>query len=189
MLTLFDETSSKKESSLSRKVAIFPASFDPVTNGHVDLIDRISRLSLFDEIVIAIGINIAKPPRFTLEERTKMLESVTEGYDHITIEQYSGLTAQYAQERGACAVVRGLREMSDFEYEFQMARMNHQIAPGVDTLFMMANAKYAYLSSTLVVEIFQMGSTKVSDEKLLEMVPPIVVKMLRKKFQLDSDNG
>ena len=173
---------------MSSKIAIFPASFDPVTNGHVDLLDRISRLALFDEIVIAIGINLAKPPRFTFEERKKMLETVTKDYDHITIEQYSGLTAQYAQERGACTVIRGLREMSDFEYEFQMARMNNQIAPGVDTLFMMANAKYAYLSSTLVVEIFQMGGTKVSDEKLLEMVPPIVVKMLRKKFELDSDN-
>ena len=173
---------------MSSKIAIFPASFDPVTNGHVDLIDRISRLALFDEIVIAIGINLAKPPRFTLEERIRMLEAVTVGYDRITIEQYSGLTAQYAQERGACTVIRGLREMSDFEDEFQMARMNHQIAPEVDTLFMMANAKYAYLSSTMVVEIFQMGGTKVSDEKLLEMVPPIVVKMLRNKFELDSDN-
>ena len=171
---------------MSRKIAIFPASFDPVTNGHVDLIDRLFKLSLFDEIVIAIGINLGKPPRFTPEERITMLQSVTQAHERITIDQYTGLTAQYAQERGACTVVRGLREMSDFEYEFQMARMNHQIAPGVDTLFMMANAKYAYLSSTLVVEIFQMGGTKVSDEKLLEMVPPVVVKMLRKKFQTTS---
>lgn len=173
---------------MSRQIAIFPASFDPVTNGHVDLIDRISRLSLFDEIVIAIGINPSKPPRFTFEERKEMLEAVTKNYNHITIEQYSGLTAQYAQQRGACTVIRGLREMSDFEDEFQMARMNHQIAPDVDALFMMANAKYAYLSSTLVVEIFQMGSPKVSDEKLLEMVPPVVVKMLRKKFELGCGN-
>ena len=171
---------------MSRKIAIFPASFDPITNGHVDLIDRVSKLSIFDELVIAIGINRAKTPRFTLEERIEMLETVTQPYPQVTIDQYSGLTAQYAQERGACAVVRGLREMSDFEYEFQMARMNHQIAPNVDTLFMMANAKYAYLSSTLIVEIFQMGGTKVSDEKLLEMVPPVVVKMLRKKFQPTS---
>ena len=114
---------------------------------------------------------------------------MTENYDRITIEQYSGLTAQYARERGACTVIRGLREMSDFEYEFQMARMNHQIAPEVDTLFMMANGKYAYLSSTLVVEIFQMGGRKVSDETLLEMVPPVVVKMLREKFESGADNG
>lgn len=174
---------------MSRQIAIFPASFDPVTNGHVDLIDRISRLSLFDEIVIAIGINLSKPPRFTFEERKEMLETVTANYNRITIEQYSGLTAQYAQKRGACTIIRGLREMSDFEAEFQMARMNHQIAPGVDTLFMMASAKYAYLSSTLVVEVFQMGGTNVSDEKLLEMVPPVVVKMLRKKFEPSSANG
>ncbi len=167
---------------MPRKIAIFPASFDPVTNGHVDLIHRVAKIGLFDEIVIAIGINPAKTTRFSIRERIEMLESVIVNYNHITIDQYSGLTAQYAQDLGACTVVRGLREMSDFEYEFQMARMNQQIAPDVETLFMMANAKYAYLSSTLVVEIFQMGSSNLSDDQLLEMVPPIVVRMLRHKF-------
>lgn len=166
-----------------QKVAIFPASFDPVTNGHVDLIDRVCNLSLFDMLIVAIGINPAKSPRFTLEEQIEMLEAVIQPYPNVSIEKFSGLTAQYAQERGACAIIRGLREFSDFEKEFQMARMNRQIAPGVDTLFMMANTKYAHLSSTLVTEILQIGGPKVSEDKLLEMVPPVVLKILRKKFE------
>jgi pantetheine-phosphate adenylyltransferase len=164
------------------KVAIFPASFDPVTNGHVDLIDRVCKLSLFDVLIVAIGINPTKSPRFALEEQIEMLEAVIQSYRNVTIDNFSGLTAQYAQERGACAIIRGLREFSDFEKEFQMARMNHQIAPGVDTLFMMANTKYAHLSSTLVMEILQIGGPKVSEDKLLEMVPPVVLKILKKKF-------
>lgn len=168
---------------MSQKVAIFPASFDPVTNGHVDLIERVCSLSLFDLLIVAIGINPAKPPRFTLQEQIEMLKSVIQPYPNVTIDKFTGLTAQYAQARGACTIIRGLREFSDFENEFQMARMNRQIAPGVDTLFMMANAKYAHLSSTLVMEILQMGAHNVSEDKLLEMVPPAVLKMLKKKFE------
>lgn len=167
---------------MSKRIAIFPASFDPITNGHVDLIDRVSKLSLFDELVIAIGINPTKPPRFTLEERIEMLNTVIEPYPHVTIDWYSGLTALYAQARGASVIIRGLRESSDFEYEFQMARMNRQIVPQIDALFMMANIQYAHLSSTLAMQIAQMGGEKVSDEKLLEMVPSAVVKALRQKF-------
>ena len=168
---------------MSQKVAIFPASFDPVTNGHVDLIDRVCKLCLFDWLIVAIGINPAKTPRFTLQEQIEMLEAVIQPYPNVAIEKFTGLTAQYAQERGACTIIRGLREFSDFENEFQMARMNRQIAPGVDTLFMMANAEYAHLSSTLVMEILQIGGPNVSEDKLLEMVPPVVLKMLKKKFE------
>ena len=166
---------------MSKKIAVYPGSFDPITNGHVDLIDRVSELSVFDELTILIGINPTKKTRFTLEERIEMLEAVIQPYPHVTIDQYSGLTAQYAQERGASAIIRGLRAFSDFENEFQMSLMNRQIAPQVDTLFMMANIKYAHLSSTLVMQVAQMGGTKISDEKLLEMVPPVVVRMLSKK--------
>ena len=171
-----------KDSGVSKKIAIFPASFDPVTNGHVDLIDRVCNLSLFDSLIVAIGINPAKTPRFTLQEQIEMLEAVIHPYPNVGIDKFSGLTAQYAQERGARTIIRGLREFSDFEKEFQMARMNRQIAPGVDTLFMMANTKYAHLSSTLVMEIFQIGGQKVSEDKLLEMVPPVVLEILKRKF-------
>ena len=167
---------------MPKKIAIFPASFDPVTNGHADLIDRICNLGIFDELVVAIGVNPAKPARFTLEERTEMLQTVIEPYPQATIDGYTGLTVHYAQTRGACVIVRGLREVSDFEWEFKMARMNQQIAPDIDTLFMMANTQYAHISSTLVMEVVQMAQRKVSEEKLREMVPEIVIKFIRQKF-------
>ena len=169
---------------MPKKIAIFPASFDPVTNGHVDLIDRICNLDVFDELVVAIGVNPAKPARFTLEERTEMLEVVLGRYPQATIDDYAGLTVDYAQKRGACAIVRGLREVSDFEWEFKMARMNQQIAPDIDTLFMMANTQYAHISSTLVMEVVQMAQRKLSEEKLKEMVPEIVVEFIKKKFEV-----
>ena len=169
---------------MSKKIAIFPASFDPVTNGHADLIDRICNLDVFDELVVAIGVNPAKPARFTLEERIQMLEIVIGPYPQATIDGYTGLTVHYAQRRGACAIVRGLREVSDFEWEFKMARMNQQIAPDIDTLFMMANTQYAHISSTLVMEVVQMAQRKLNEEKLKEMVPEIVVEFIKKKFEV-----
>ena len=169
---------------MSKKIAIFPASFDPVTNGHADLIDRICNLDVFDELVVAIGVNPAKPARFTLEERIEMLEIVIGPYPQATIDGYTGLTVHYAQRRGACAIVRGLREVSDFEWEFKMARMNQQIAPDIDTLFMMANTQYAHISSTLVMEVVQMAQRKLNAEKLKEMVPEIVVEFINKKFEV-----
>lgn len=167
---------------MPKKIAIFPASFDPVTNGHVDLIDRICNLGVFDQLIVAIGVNPAKPARFTLAERTEMLESVIRRYPQAAIDGYTGLTVHYAQARDACAIVRGLREVSDFEWEFKMARMNQQIAPDIDTLFMMANTQYAHISSTLVMEVVQMAQPKIGVEKLREMVPEIVVEFIKKKF-------
>ena len=169
---------------MPKKIAIFPASFDPVTNGHVDLIDRICNLGIFDELVVAIGVNPAKPARFTLEERIEMLQTVIKSYPQATIDDYTGLTVHYAQTRGACAIIRGLREISDFEWEFKMARMNQQIASDIDTLFMMANTQYAHVSSTLVMEVVQMAQRKLSEEKLREMVPEIVIKFIRQKFDV-----
>lgn len=174
---------------MSKKIAVYPGSFDPLTNGHVDLIARVSALSVFDELTVLIGINPTKNTRFTLEERIEMLETVIQPYPEVTIDQYSGLTAQYAQERSAAAIIRGLRAFSDFENEFQMSLMNRQIAPRVDTLFMMANTKYAHLSSTLVMQVAQMGGLQVSNEKLLEMVPPVVAQMLVKKHGPPKDES
>ena len=172
---------------MPKKIAVYPGSFDPLTNGHVDLIDRVSALAIFDELTVLVGVNPIKKTRFTLAERIEMLEAVIQPYPTVTIDQYSGLTAQYAQERGASAIIRGLRAFSDFENEFQMSLMNRQIAPQVDTLFMMANTKYAHLSSTLVMQVAQMGGMQVSDEKLLEMVPPVVVEMIGKKHSPPKD--
>ena len=168
---------------MPKKIAVYPGSFDPLTNGHVDLINRVCALAVFDELTVLIGINPTKQTRFTLAERIEMLEAVIQPYPSVTIDQYSGLTAQYAQERGASAIIRGLRAFSDFENEFQMSLMNRQIAPEVDTLFMMANTKYAHLSSTLVMQVAQMGGLRVSHDKLLDMVPPVVVEMLNEKHK------
>ena len=173
--------------ALPKKIAVYPGSFDPLTNGHVDLIERVSALAVFDELTVLIGINPIKKTRFTLAERIEMLEAVIQPYPCGTIDQYSGLTAQYAQERGAAAIIRGLRAFSDFENEFQMSLMNRQIAPEVDTLFMMANTKYAHLSSTLVMQVAQMGGMQVSHKKLLEMVPPVVAEMLGKTYGPPKD--
>ena len=167
---------------MSEKIIVFPASFDPVTNGHMDLIDRISRSLDFDQLIVAIGVNPTKGTRFTLEERIEMLTEVIKPYPYATVDQYSGLTAQYAASLGASAIVRGCRGFSDFEYEFQMARMNRKLAPSVETIFMMADLKYAHLSSTLVSEVMEMSNPKVTDEFLLEMVPPITIQFLKKKF-------
>ena len=167
---------------MSEKIIVFPASFDPVTNGHMDLIDRISRSLDFGQLIVAIGVNPTKGASFTLEERIEMLSEVIKPYPHATVDQYSGLTAQYAASLGASAIVRGLRVFSDFEYEFQMARMNRKLAPSVETIFMMADLKYAHLSSTLVSEVMEMSNPKVTDEFLLEMVPPITIQFLKKKF-------
>ena len=167
---------------MSEKIIVFPASFDPVTNGHMDLIDRISRSLDFDQLIVAIGVNPTKGTRFTLEERIEMLTEVIKPYPYATVDQYSGLTAQYAASLGASAIVRGLRVFSDFEYEFQMARMNRKLAPSVEKIFMMADLKYAHLSSTLVSEVMEMSNPKVTDEFPLEMVPPITIQFLKKKF-------
>ncbi len=169
---------------MSKKIAIFPASFDPVTNGHADLIDRVCKLDVFDQLVVVIGVNPAKPERFTLAERIQMLEEVVKPYPKATIDGYAGLTVHYAQACGACAIIRGLREITDFEWEFKMTRMNQQIAPEIDTLFMVANTQYAHISSTLVMEVVEMGQGRVSENKLLEMVPQIVVEHIKKKFHV-----
>ncbi len=167
---------------MSKRIAIFPASFDPITLGHADLIDRVCKLDVFDELVVVIGVNPAKQERFTIEERIQMLEEVIKPYPKATIAGDAGLMVHYAQARGACSIIRGLREISDFEWEFKMARMNQQIAPEIDTLFMVANKQYAHISSTLVMEVVEMGQGKLSEEKLLEMVPPIVVEFIKQKF-------
>lgn len=169
---------------MSKRIAIFPASFDPITLGHVDLIDRVCKLDIFDELILVIGVNPAKQERFTIDERIQMLEEVIRPYPKVTIDGDTGLMAIYAQARGACAIIRGFREISDFEWEFKMARMNQQIAPEIDTFFMVANKQYAHISSTLVMEVVEMGQGKLSEAKLLEMVPPVVVEFIKRKFHV-----
>ena len=131
--------------------AVYPGSFDPVTNGHLDIIRRASKM--FDHLIIAVLKNSAKSPLFTTEERVKMLEEITEGISNCTVETFDGLTIDYCHSRNAQFMVRGLRAVTDFEYELQIAQTNRVIASDIDTVFLTTNLKYSYLSSSIVKEI------------------------------------
>ena len=160
--------------------AIYPGSFDPLTNGHVDIIER--GCKLFDEIIIAILVNPEKHPLFTIEERREMLSDVIEeiehGSCHLLVEDFQGLLVQYAVEREADAIVRGIRAISDYEYELQMALMNRRLEPKLETVFMMPAEAYSYVSSRLVKEVFQLGGT------ITGLVPASVEARMHRK--LDS---
>lgn len=158
--------------------AIYPGSFDPVTNGHLDIIER--GCKLFDEIIIAIAVNPDKRPMFTVEERREMLTEVVAGINrgtcNLRVEDFQGLLVKYAVERNADALVRGIRAISDYEFELQMALMNRRLEPRIETVFMMPAEAYSYVSSRLVKEIFQLGAT------LEGLVPPSVEARMRKKL-------
>ncbi|MBQ8057488.1 MAG: pantetheine-phosphate adenylyltransferase [Ruminococcus sp.] len=134
---------------------ICPGSFDPVTLGHVDIIKRASKM--FDKVIVAVLVNMSKTPSFSIDERIAFLEKALEGVDNIEIVGFSGLLADYAKERNAKAVVKGLRAMSDFEYEFQMALTNKKLNPELDTVFLTSDSQYMYLSSSMVKQIASLG--------------------------------
>ena len=138
-------------------IAIYPGSFDPLTNGHLDLIERGSKI--FDQLIVAILRHPEKDPLFTLEERREMLESMTERFRNVSVDSFDGLLVAYARSKGAGAVLRGIRAISDYEYELQMALMNRKLDPKLETVFMMPAEKYSYLSSRLVKEIYRHGGS------------------------------
>ena len=158
--------------------AIYPGSFDPVTNGHLDIIER--GCKLFDEIIIAILVNPDKTPLFTIEERreilTKVVADIKQGGCRLLVEDFQGLLVQYALQRQADAIVRGIRAISDYEYELQMALMNRRLEPRIETVFMMPAEAYSYVSSRLVKEVFQLGGT------IDGLVPPAVAERMKKKM-------
>ena len=158
----------------ARKIALFPGSFDPVTNGHLDIARRACRM--FDEVVLAVAKNVAKSGTFSLEDRIEMLTSVVSDEPALRVTAFEGLTVDYAREIGAVAIIRGVRAMSDFEYEFEMALMNKHLNADVDTLFMMPNQEYFYVSSSRLKELTRFG------REVDEFVPPIVAKRLRERF-------
>jgi len=158
-----------------KKVAIFPGSFDPITNGHIDIIERCNHL--FDKIIIAIAFNPEKRGLFTLNERLEMIRTIYGDHDNIIIDSFEGLLMDYAKKVGANIIIRGLRAISDFEYEFQMALMNRRLDDKIETIFMMPHETYSYVSSRLIKEVFQLGGS------IQGLVPPIVEKKLREKFR------
>ncbi len=133
------------------RIGIYPGSFDPVTLGHVDIILRSAKM--FDKLIIAVLQNSSKQPLFSSQERVELLKMVTKGIDNISIETFDGLTVDFARERGANTIVRGLRAVSDFEYELQIAQTNHKMNPNIDTIFLTTSVEYSYLSSSIVREI------------------------------------
>ncbi|MEE2822764.1 MAG: pantetheine-phosphate adenylyltransferase [Acidobacteriota bacterium] len=153
--------------------AIYPGSFDPVTNGHLDIIDR-SR-SKFDLVIVAVLVNLDKKPFFATEERVEMLRNATEKWDNVEVDTFEGLLVNYAREKEAQVILRAIRAVTDYEYEFQMALMNRRMEPDVETIFMVPAEKYSYLSSRLVKEIALLGGD------VSGLVPPAVEGSLKKK--------
>ena len=156
------------------KRAIYPGSFDPVTNGHLDIIKRASLL--VDELIVGVLVNPAKTPLFTLEERVDILKKVTEEISNVQVESFSGLLVNFARDKKANLVVKGLRALSDFDVEFQMALMNRKLAEEVETIFLMTSDCYAFLSSSLVKDIYRLGG------RAQGLIPPYVEKYLLEKF-------
>jgi len=154
--------------------AIYPGSFDPVTNGHIDIIERASKL--FDELIVAVSTNIKKSPLFTTEERLDMLKKACQHLPNVTIDGFVDLTVSYAASKKAQAIIRGLRALSDVEFELEMAIMNKRLDTRIETIFMSANAEYSYLSSSIVKEISSFGGS------VQGLVPPIVEEYLANKF-------
>lgn len=155
------------------KIAIYPGTFDPITNGHLDILER--ALKLFDKVIITIARNTVKNPLFTEEERIVLLRKVTKHYSNVEVDSFKGLLVEYVERKKAVAVVRGLRAMTDFEYELQMALMNRKLNEKMETVFLMPNEKYTYLSSNVVREIARLGGD------VGKFVPPVVHKALLKK--------
>jgi pantetheine-phosphate adenylyltransferase len=161
---------------MRKTVAIYPGSFDPMTNGHLDIIQR--GVKLFDEVIVAVLVNSEKAPLFTAEERVEMVRAILKENDlTVRVDTFGGLLVTYAQKQKAQVIVRGIRAVSDYEYELQMALMNRRLEPRIETVFMMPSEAYSYLSSRLVREVFKLGGS------IEGLVPPLVERMLSSKIK------
>jgi len=160
--------------------AVYPGSFDPITNGHLDIIERC--LDTFDKMLVAVLENPKKRPLFSTEERVNMIKEIFKGRENLEVKAFDGLLVDFAEKNNIKVVIRGLRAISDFEYEFQMAQMNQKLKPDIETFFMVPNIKYTYLSSKLVKEIFMLGGC------VKDLVPELVKSQLREKFKKSPKN-
>lgn len=159
---------------MKKLTAIYPGTFDPITNGHLDIIERACRL--FDKVIVTIAVNSSKKPMFSEEERKEMILKTTGHLKNVEIDSFNGLLVRYAAEKKASVIVRGLRAISDFEYEFQMSLTNTKLNPEITTIFLMPNEKFSYLNSSLVRELASY------DANVKEFLPEFVFKKLKKRF-------
>jgi pantetheine-phosphate adenylyltransferase len=157
------------------RIAVYPGSFDPITNGHVDILQR--SLGMFDRVIVAIANNVRKAPLFTVEERKRHILDALAGDARVEVDAFEGLLIEYVQKRGARTVVRGLRALADFEYEFQLAHMNRRLGQNIDTIFLMTSEKDFYVSSSLVKEVAQFGGD------VTGLVPPGVQAALEDRYR------
>lgn len=158
-------------------IAVYPGSFDPITNGHVDILRR--ALGMFDRVIVALAENVRKAPMFSLDERAQMVRDSMGEEPRVEVDHFKGLLVDYCHVRGARVVVRGLRAIADFEYEFQFAHMNRHLAPDVETVFLMTSEESFYVSSSLVKEVASMGGD------ITRIAPPAVVTAFQRKLQRD----
>jgi pantetheine-phosphate adenylyltransferase len=156
------------------KIAIYPGTFDPITNGHLDIVQRASKL--FNKVIVAISNNIQKNPLFSLDERKNLVQETVKGLSNVEVDVFNELLVQYAKRKGASILIRGLRALSDFEYEFQMALMNRKLAPELETVYLMPSEEYTYINSTIAKEVFNFGG------KVDCFLPSIVIDALKKKL-------
>jgi pantetheine-phosphate adenylyltransferase len=162
----------------SRVVAIYPGSFDPITNGHLDVIERGSRL--FDLLIVSVLQNEAKAPLFSVPERVEMLTEATGRFANVEVDSFNGLLADYAMRKRAGAILRGIRAISDYENELQMALMNRRLQPGLETVFLLAGEAFSFISSRLVKEVIGLGGN------ITGLVPPLVERRLRERLKKDD---
>lgn len=161
----------------SKKIGIYPGTFDPITNGHLDIIKR--ALKLFDIVIVAIGENPQKTPLFSIEERVFLVKEAVKELSEscrIQVEPFSGLLIDFAKEKSACAIIRGLRAVSDFEYEMQLALINRKLSNSIDTIFLLTSLKWIFLSSSIVKEVAKFGGN------VDDLVPKVVAEKLKEKF-------
>ncbi len=160
------------------KIGVYPGSFDPITNGHLDIIKRSSRV--FDKLIVAVVKNHSKKPLFSIKERINFISKSIEELPNVEVDHFEGLLVDFVSAKGAQAIVKGLRAMSDFEYEFQMALLNRKLEPNIETIFMMTNHKYSYLSSSMVKEIAALGGS------IVDLVPESIRTDILSKFHTNT---
>lgn len=163
---------------IKQRIAVYPGSFDPVTNGHLDVIRRAA--GIFDKVIVGVGRNVGKAPLFTTEERVSLIQVAVSELQNVEVQSFDGMLVAFAKQHGASVLVKGLRAISDFEYEFQMALANRHLDPSVETMFLMTSAEYQFLSSSIVKEMVRVGGD------CSPLVPAVVMDALRRSFDVNT---